>query len=91
LGDLACLMMPTNAEAYTASEKDGKVPDFFPAFNPWLYSLDTFLPTINFGQKDHWRPRDTGPHCPLPAATAAGLRRGSLTVLFPSSDYRRGS
>jgi hypothetical protein len=30
-----------------------------PAFNQWLYSLDTFVPIINFGQKDYWMPRVT--------------------------------
>jgi hypothetical protein len=28
----------------------------YPSFNPWIYSLDTLLPIINFGQKDYWWP-----------------------------------
>jgi hypothetical protein len=28
----------------------------YPGFNPWMYSLDSFLPIINFGQKDYWSP-----------------------------------
>ena|SRR5882724_1477811 len=67
LGDWSGLMIPTKAEAYTLYERTGRVPAFFPAFNSWLYSLDTFLPIINFGQKDHWRPRDTAPTASGPA------------------------
>jgi|SRR6516225_1928665 len=28
----------------------------YPSFDPWMYSLDTLLPIINFGQKDYWWP-----------------------------------
>jgi hypothetical protein len=28
----------------------------YPSFDRWMYSLDTFLPIINFGQKDYWWP-----------------------------------
>jgi hypothetical protein len=28
----------------------------YPAFNPWMYSLDTLFPVIEIGQKEYWRP-----------------------------------
>jgi hypothetical protein len=50
-------IFPAHAEAYTLATT-GNVPAFYPTFIPWLYSLDTLLPIINFGQKDYWRPLD---------------------------------
>ena len=32
-----------------------------PAFNPWMYSLDTLLPVIEIGQKSFWRPNPAKP------------------------------
>jgi hypothetical protein len=84
LGDRLHLMAPTKAEAYTPYEQTGQVPAFYPTFRPWLYSLDTFLPIINFGQKDHWRPRDTAP-------TASGpmrLHLVSTDAPIPSSSHQ---
>lgn len=28
----------------------------YPAFNPWMYSLDALLPVLDMGQKSFWRP-----------------------------------
>lgn len=33
----------------------------YPAFNPWMYSLDTLLPVIEIGQKSFWRPNPDKP------------------------------
>jgi len=33
----------------------------YPTFDQWMYSLDTFLPIINFGQKDYWWPEASHP------------------------------
>ncbi|WP_332684303.1 hypothetical protein [Bosea sp. (in: a-proteobacteria)] len=33
----------------------------YPAFNPWMYSLDTLLPVLDMGQKAFWRPNPTKP------------------------------
>ena len=65
-GDHAGTMIPTKAEAYTIYERTGQVPASYPAFCAWMYSLDTLVPIINFGQKDHWRPRDPRPASPAP-------------------------
>jgi hypothetical protein len=31
----------------------------YPAFNPWMYSLDTLLPVLEMGQKAFWRPNQS--------------------------------
>jgi hypothetical protein len=28
----------------------------YPAFNPWMFSLDTLFPVFEIGQKEYWRP-----------------------------------
>jgi hypothetical protein len=65
-GARAGLMVPTKAEVYSHYKQNGRVPPFYPPFRPLLYSLDTLLPIINFGQKDHWRPRDGISATPVP-------------------------
>jgi hypothetical protein len=51
------IVIPTKAEAYDSNKKIRQEPAFYPAFNRWLYALDTFVPIINFGQKDYWGPQ----------------------------------
>jgi hypothetical protein len=48
------IVIPAKAEAYHADKKTKQETVFYPAFNQWLYSLDTLVPIINFGQKDYW-------------------------------------
>lgn len=55
----------------------------YPAFSPFAYSLDAFLPFVDFGFEAHWRP-NIG-YRPLAATTlgefpAVGPVRVSLTV-----------
>jgi hypothetical protein len=33
----------------------------YPAFSPWMYSLDTLLPVLDMGQRTYWRPNPTKP------------------------------
>lgn len=33
----------------------------YPAFTPWMYSLDTLLPVLDMGQRSFWRPNPTKP------------------------------
>ncbi len=40
---LQCFLGQTEASSY-------------PAFNAWMYSLDTLFPVLEIGQKDYWRP-----------------------------------
>jgi hypothetical protein len=54
------IVIPTKAEVYDSNTPNKKIrqePAFYPAFNRWLYALDTFVPIINFGQKDYWAPQ----------------------------------
>jgi hypothetical protein len=44
-------------EAYHSNKMTRQEPAFYPAFNRWLYALDTLVPIINFGQKDYWAPQ----------------------------------
>jgi hypothetical protein len=48
------IVIPTKAEAYQTGTKTKQEAAFYPAFNRWFYALDTFVPIINFGQKDYW-------------------------------------
>jgi hypothetical protein len=50
------IVIPAKAEAYKPDKKTRQEQEtaFYPDFNPWLYSLDTLVPIINFGQKDYW-------------------------------------
>ncbi len=34
-----------------------KLYDHYTVFNPWFYSLDVFLPIVNLGQQEHWKPK----------------------------------
>ena len=54
-------------------------PARYPAFNPWMYSLDTLLPVLDMGQKAFWRPNPTKPR-----------RTGHQLLLLPV-DRRLGS
>lgn len=38
-------------------QDDAKAVTNYPAFVPIAYSLDVFMPFVNFGFKEHWRPR----------------------------------
>jgi len=44
------LITPTDRAAYIAA------PAYYQPFSPIVYSMDTFLPIINLGQKDRWMP-----------------------------------
>jgi hypothetical protein len=67
------IVIPAKAEAYDPSKKIRQEPAFYPAFRPLLYSLDTFVPIINFGQKDYWGPQVT--------CNRSWLKGGNLTRL----------
>ncbi len=62
LGYYEGAITPSDKDAYcTFAAHDtnlhhGNPPPYYPRFSPLVYSLDTFLPIISFGQKDHWMP-----------------------------------
>jgi hypothetical protein len=68
---------PTDKDAYQSFKrlpypKEGYHVDpllSYEEFSAPIYSLDTFLPIINLGQKDHWRPN------PHEGCWGSGLRR----------------
>jgi len=37
----------------------------YPAFNAWMYSLDTLFPVLEIGQKEYWRPDPAKPWGPF--------------------------
>jgi hypothetical protein len=39
-----------------AYREEGKLPLGYPALDPWTYSLDVFLPVIEFDQESRWLP-----------------------------------
>lgn len=70
--------------AYVVSHRDGYSPDAFrrvyPAFNPLAYSLDVFVPVVNLGYKDHWRPNiEFGPLASVPIPSIAEFLTGPET------------
>lgn len=50
------ILVPAKAEAYGTDKKTVQEAAFYPPFNRWFYSIDTFVPIINFGEKDYWAP-----------------------------------
>jgi len=60
LGYLNGGMAPTDKDAYRDFIAQHDVRNGYPAFSPILYSLESSLPLLKFGQIDHWQP-DPGP------------------------------
>ena len=58
-GNNAGMIIPAKKDAYPDYERNRQLPSFYPTFDPWVYSLDTFLPIVNLGQKDYWQPKAT--------------------------------
>jgi hypothetical protein len=56
LGFRSGLVTPSDSAAYRAFEESGRAPSYYPRFSGAVYSLDTFLPVITFGQKTYWMP-----------------------------------
>ncbi len=50
-------------ETYHPKQHHGEPPRYYPRFSAAVYSLDAFLPIINFGQKDHWMPNPNEGAC----------------------------
>ena len=64
-------------------QDDTKSEQKYPGFVPFAYSLDVFLPFVNLGYKEHWRPRtDYQPIAviPLPAASWHGRQTLQITL-----------
>lgn len=55
-----CLMWPTDSGAIDGSVSDlvarGEVKIEYPAFSPFMYSLDALVPMVDFHQQKYWLP-----------------------------------
>jgi len=64
-------------------QDDKSAEEKYPGFSPLAYSLDVFLPFVNLGYKEHWRPRTSYgalAEVPLPGAELHGQQSLTLTV-----------
>ncbi|MDO8433236.1 MAG: hypothetical protein Q7S58_12585 [Candidatus Binatus sp.] len=52
----AGLVTPTEEGAYKTFVKTGDAPPHYPSFNPFVYSLENFLPVVVLYQDQYWRP-----------------------------------
>src|SRR5262245_13901338 len=62
---------------------DKSAEEKYPGFSPFAYSLDVFLPFVNLGYKEHWRPRTSYlplAEVPLPGAEWHGQQNLTVTV-----------
>jgi hypothetical protein len=60
----------------------------YPAFAPLAYSFDVFVPFVNFGYKEHWRPRETYlPLAELPLPSLPWTNHRTLTLTLGSAYY----
>ncbi len=50
------LITPTEEAAYAEFVKTGEAPPHYPVFNPFVYSLENFLPVVVLYQDSYWRP-----------------------------------
>src|SRR5262245_24205017 len=64
-------------------QDDKSAEERYPGFSPLAYSLDVFLPFVNLGYKEHWRPRTSYgviAEVPLPGAELHGQQSLNVTV-----------
>jgi hypothetical protein len=47
---------PTEPAAYDCFVRNGEPPPHYPPFNPFVYSLENFLPVVDLHQGTYWRP-----------------------------------
>jgi len=66
------LITPTEEAAYAEFVKTGEAPPHYPVFNPFVYSLENFLPVVVLYQDSYWRPN--------PRHAVGGTLQGSRTM-----------
>jgi len=76
------LITPTEEAAYREFVASGDAPPHYPIFNPFVYSLENFLPVVELHQDKYWRPNPR--HRVRGRVTLAGQLRdsGSLPSRF---------
>jgi hypothetical protein len=55
------LMVPTTDSAQHTGSTGVDLPDGYPPFHPFVYSLDAFTPLLDLGQADNWGPTARSP------------------------------
>ena len=52
------LITPSNVDTYAAQDgaESGKIAEDYPTFNFIMYSIDTFVPIVDFHQEGYWLP-----------------------------------
>jgi hypothetical protein len=50
------VMLPSNKDAFAKFVTTGDAPGWYEPFSPIIYTADTLLPVISFGQRDRWFP-----------------------------------
>ncbi len=50
------IVTPTEEAAYREFVASGEAPPHYPMFNPFVYSLENFLPVVELHQDKYWRP-----------------------------------
>ncbi len=50
------IITPTEEAAYREFVASGEAPPHYPIFNPFVYSLENFLPVVELHQDKYWRP-----------------------------------
>jgi hypothetical protein len=73
-GYLGGAMVPNQKEAYETFEEKGYPPDYYPQFNPLIYSFEHCFPLVNLGVTDHWAP-NFGSATRFPVLHFWGLQR----------------
>jgi hypothetical protein len=83
----SALITPSDKETYekmnfVQCSNTANLPDYYQAFSPVVYAIDTFFPIINFGQKDHWMPNPRKPPSRpwLAKLTPGWITSGGLTT-----------
>ena len=64
-------------------QDDRSAEQRYPGFSPLAYSLDVFLPFVNLGYEEHWRPRTSYlpfAAVPLPGASLHGQPQLTITL-----------
>ena len=64
-----------------SQDKTKQKPGFYPIFNPWMYSLDVFVPMVDLRQENYWMP-DVDKGRELFKARSFTLKVGGLLRIY---------
>jgi hypothetical protein len=73
-GYRAGVITPTDSHAFDAFSRYGAPPEYYGDFSPFIYSLGTFLPLVDFYQSKQWGPNpEVKPTCTEPLSILESL------------------